>query len=567
MSRLENQYSTGKKILKPSDDPIIAVRALKLRSNLAELDQYVEKNIPDAESWMEVTESAMNNVNAIIKKMNTYCVQGATDTLTAENRTSILENLNKLTGQIYQEGNSQYAGRYVFTGFKTDTPLIYTSAQKYNVENSTTTKPVTTVTPKTNCNIINLDEINEKINKLDSVTVNGTTLNDIITVSSAEFEDINFTPAVDKVYYIRDTNQVAIGANTSVAVGDDVTIKGDEFIGYHITESLTGKDIEMYKTVVTPENASEAPRMVQAKRLQLAYNDLYTQTTKDVAGDSVTTSALTSISYTVNGITSTINGVKTKFSTEEGAYEPGDNDVFFIADTGELILGKNIAEKMNDATDITVKYEKNSFKESDLRPEHFFTCTFTDEYGKQTKYTQQKQDITYEVNFNQQLKVNTEAKDAITHDTARMMNDITTAVNNVIDIETQIARKKDELTNINLTDAQKKAIEDKIEQLNTSLALNKSVLQETFSKAITQTNKIQDTVNVAVADLGARANRLKLTKSRLEDQQVELEDLKSTNEDADLVETIIRYKSAESIYNGSLSATASVIKTSLLNFL
>ncbi len=48
LSTLENQYSTGKKIQKPSDDPIVAVRALKLRTNLAELSQYVEKNIPDA---------------------------------------------------------------------------------------------------------------------------------------------------------------------------------------------------------------------------------------------------------------------------------------------------------------------------------------------------------------------------------------------------------------------------------------------------------------------------------------------------------------------------------------
>ena len=93
MSKLENQYATGKKILKPSDDPIIAVRALKLRSNLTELTQYVEKNIPDAESWMEVTESSLDNVKSIITEMNKYCVQGAHDTLTADERTSILSDI------------------------------------------------------------------------------------------------------------------------------------------------------------------------------------------------------------------------------------------------------------------------------------------------------------------------------------------------------------------------------------------------------------------------------------------------------------------------------------------
>ena len=31
----------------------------------------------------------------------------------------------ELCAQIYQEGNSDYAGRYVFTGFKTDTSLTF----------------------------------------------------------------------------------------------------------------------------------------------------------------------------------------------------------------------------------------------------------------------------------------------------------------------------------------------------------------------------------------------------------------------------------------------------------
>ena len=37
VSRLEEQYSTGKKIQRPSEDPIVTVRALKLRTNLTEL--------------------------------------------------------------------------------------------------------------------------------------------------------------------------------------------------------------------------------------------------------------------------------------------------------------------------------------------------------------------------------------------------------------------------------------------------------------------------------------------------------------------------------------------------
>ena len=58
--KLTNQMSTGKKITRPSDDPVIAIRSLKLNSSLDKIDQYYEKNASDALSWLELTESALH---------------------------------------------------------------------------------------------------------------------------------------------------------------------------------------------------------------------------------------------------------------------------------------------------------------------------------------------------------------------------------------------------------------------------------------------------------------------------------------------------------------------------
>ncbi len=41
-----NQMSIQKKITKPSDNPIIAIRALRLRSTLSTITQYYDNNIP-----------------------------------------------------------------------------------------------------------------------------------------------------------------------------------------------------------------------------------------------------------------------------------------------------------------------------------------------------------------------------------------------------------------------------------------------------------------------------------------------------------------------------------------
>ena len=46
--KLSTQMSTQKKISRPSEDPVVAIRALRLRSNVTEVTQYYSKNIPDA---------------------------------------------------------------------------------------------------------------------------------------------------------------------------------------------------------------------------------------------------------------------------------------------------------------------------------------------------------------------------------------------------------------------------------------------------------------------------------------------------------------------------------------
>ena len=64
--KLTNQLATGKKISRPSDDPVIAIRALKLNASLDKIDQYYEKNAADAESWLKLTDSAISTVNEIL---------------------------------------------------------------------------------------------------------------------------------------------------------------------------------------------------------------------------------------------------------------------------------------------------------------------------------------------------------------------------------------------------------------------------------------------------------------------------------------------------------------------
>ena len=125
VNNLNNQMSSQKKIQRPSEDPVIAIRALRLRSTLSQINQYYEKNIPDAQTWLEVTETAFKNMNKILKDVRTQCVTGTNSYLTADDRSTILKSLTALKSQLYSEGNSDNAGRTVFTGFKTNSQLTF----------------------------------------------------------------------------------------------------------------------------------------------------------------------------------------------------------------------------------------------------------------------------------------------------------------------------------------------------------------------------------------------------------------------------------------------------------
>lgn len=126
-NKLNNQLSSGSKINRPSDDPVIAIRALRLRSNLSEVNQYYKKNVPDAKSWLKITESAIDTAIKVITDMYNDCTTGSVGFKTAEDRQKILENMKGLRDEIYAIGNAETAGRYVFTGYRTSIPLAFES--------------------------------------------------------------------------------------------------------------------------------------------------------------------------------------------------------------------------------------------------------------------------------------------------------------------------------------------------------------------------------------------------------------------------------------------------------
>lgn len=123
MESYQKRLATGKKISVPSDDPVVAARALKLRTDVSQINQHI-RNVDDAMSWLEITEASLNNVGEILHRARELAVQGSNGTATEEDTQKIAQEVEQLKGQLIQVGNATYAGRYIFSGFKTDTKLL-----------------------------------------------------------------------------------------------------------------------------------------------------------------------------------------------------------------------------------------------------------------------------------------------------------------------------------------------------------------------------------------------------------------------------------------------------------
>lgn len=127
--KLSTQMSTQKAITRPSDDPVVAIRALRLRSSVSELTQYYKKNAPDAQSWIEVTGKGLSTVIDILTDMNRQVNKGANKDYTSSELSIIVKQLQSLRDEFYATGNLDYAGRYVFTGYRTDTTMTFTKGE------------------------------------------------------------------------------------------------------------------------------------------------------------------------------------------------------------------------------------------------------------------------------------------------------------------------------------------------------------------------------------------------------------------------------------------------------
>ncbi len=142
LSTSEQELSSGYKLNQPSDDPYAASQALKLRADLASNQQY-QGNVSDANAWQNVADTALGNIGDSVQRARDLIIQGANGTNSASDRTAMVTELNQLIDSIKTDANTQYAGRYVFSGTATNTqPYQQGSVDSYSGNTASITREI-----------------------------------------------------------------------------------------------------------------------------------------------------------------------------------------------------------------------------------------------------------------------------------------------------------------------------------------------------------------------------------------------------------------------------------------
>ena len=114
----QNIIASGKKINKPSDDPLGMGRVLDYRQTIASIEQY-QTNIQRGKTRLDVVEVNLDLVDDLLEVVRAIAQDETGGT--TESRQRAAESLKDLYDQILDQANSKFNDNYLFSGYQTKT--------------------------------------------------------------------------------------------------------------------------------------------------------------------------------------------------------------------------------------------------------------------------------------------------------------------------------------------------------------------------------------------------------------------------------------------------------------
>jgi flagellar hook-associated protein 3 FlgL len=113
--QLGQQLSSGKRLANPSDDPAQIAADLQVRATISDQSQQAT-NAQNAVSQLTTTDSALSNLVNVLQSARQLAIQGATDSLSDQQRSALANQVDELLQQAIAIGNTKYGNTYLFSG-------------------------------------------------------------------------------------------------------------------------------------------------------------------------------------------------------------------------------------------------------------------------------------------------------------------------------------------------------------------------------------------------------------------------------------------------------------------
>lgn len=507
MAKRQTELSTGKKIHRPSDDPVGITQVLKYKTDIRETEQY-NKNITDALGWVEVSESSLTNIKDILQRVRELTVQAANGTNTAEDTQKIKVEVEELTNEILVAGNATSAGRYLFAGLETNKRL-------FNPDGT-----------------FNIDLTSER-RDLKHVVAYEVSVGEVMPIG---------THPVD-LFGVVSSNSFFEGllsrGNTQTTKATQTVLKANVNLNYDYTADVLdvgigGNTYNVDETLLenTPMNPMTKQRFVDAIKsatfgatplsdvadVFFDLNDQLVVQAKAYGAATTITDLTTSAGFTgvtvtpgVNGSTSTLTGTGT-ITDAAVATETGTHTLVLQLDDKRVKIDIDFST-LNTANDLQVALQTQL--DSQFPPAGTITATAVN--GGTLNFT---------------------------------VNAINDGNAHAFSIDYIVAKRSEMVTDL----------QNLIAALNTK---DDSVLQSSLEKMDIHL----DRVLVAMGEIGGKSNRVEFIKARVEENEITFTSLLSKVQDVDMAEAIMYFKNLENIYRASLSVGSKVIQPSLVDFI
>ena len=120
LNHLQEQLSTLRRVVRPSDDPVAATLAVSVAQTQSMNEQQL-KSAKMASTQLAITDTALQSASTTISSIKTLAIQAGNGALSNDNRSAIQKEMRERVKELIGLGNiSDGSGNYIFGGTRKD---------------------------------------------------------------------------------------------------------------------------------------------------------------------------------------------------------------------------------------------------------------------------------------------------------------------------------------------------------------------------------------------------------------------------------------------------------------